>query len=88
MYIAQRSVFSYMLHMTLCSSCHNEFAGKDGHRERQYSSSSLREKILRETMDSTLCKLSMNVRIAKAACNKHSWVWFTISGQVQRSHMR
>ena len=32
------------------------------------------EKISREAMDSTLCKLSMIVRIAKAASNKHPWV--------------
>ena len=40
-------------------------------RECQYSSPGLREKISREAMDSTLCKLFMIVHITKAACNKH-----------------
>ena len=54
--------------------CHNDYAGKDG--QCQYSSPGLEAKIPREAMDSTLCKLSMLVRTDKAACNKHSWVWF------------
>ena len=29
-------------------------------------------------MDSTLCKLSMIIRIAKAACDKRPWVWFNM----------
>ena len=78
MYITQRSVFLYTLRITPHGLRHNEFARKDGQRERQYSSPGLREKLLREAMNSTLCKLSMIIHIPKAACNKHPWVWFNM----------
>ena len=61
---------------------HNEFAEKDSQRqpqtECQYRSPGLEEKISREAIDSLLHKLSicMIVHTAKAACTKHSWVWF------------
>ena len=67
MCIAQRSMFLYTLRITP----RGLFAimnlpGK----------TAIEEKISRKALDSTPCKLSMIVRIAKAACWECSWVWF------------
>ena len=76
------STFMYTLCITPRGLHHNEFAWicweRWPQRECQYSSPGLTEKISREAMVSTLCKLSMIVLIAKAACNKHPWVWFNM----------